>query len=102
VNTYVLFTTPSESNTALLDKENYKIASGNAPEVKFGNTDGNNVINAQDALDVISAWLRKTEVNSDNTILVMNVTSDSRINTFDALGIMEHYVSGKDFAIVNK
>ena len=98
--TYVLFTTPSESTTDLLNFANYAFSSGAATTVKFGDTDGNDIINAQDALDVISAWLRKTNVTTDMQILQRNVTSDSRINTFDALAIMEYYVSNCEFSII--
>ena len=30
-----------------------------------------------------------------------NVTGDSRINTFDVLAIVEYFVDGSEFAIVN-
>jgi hypothetical protein len=102
VETYVLFTTPAEAGSELLNIANYTLQSGSAPAVIFGDTDGNGIINAQDAVDVIAAWLRKTAVNADVQILQMNVTSDSRINTFDALAVMENYVSHLEFAIIGK
>ena len=102
VETYVLFTTPQESSADLIDFANYAVETVAPPMVRFGDTDGNGIINAQDALDAISAWLRKTEVNTDERILLLNVTSDARINTFDALAIMENYVSQSEFAIICK
>ena len=32
----------------------------------------------------------------------MNVNGDSRINTFDALGIVEKFVSGSEYGVVTK
>lgn len=97
--TYVLMTTPEEPAAELTDPTHYSFAAGTAQTLRFGDTDANNVINAQDALDVISAWLRKIPVTTDNQILVRNVTSDARINTADALALMEHYVSGTELAV---
>jgi hypothetical protein len=100
--TYVLFTATTASFGDVINAENYALGTGSASAVKFGDTDGNGLINAQDALDVVSAWLRKTEVSTNYQILTMNVTSDSRINTFDALAIMENYVSGTEFVIISR
>ncbi|MDR0308590.1 MAG: hypothetical protein LBH87_01505, partial [Coriobacteriales bacterium] len=102
VATYVLFTTSGEPGADLADFANYSTPDGAAQAVKFGDSDKNNIINAQDALDVISGWLRQTPVSTDGQILTYNVTSDSRINTYDALGIMENYVHGSEFAILGK
>jgi len=102
VNTYVLIVNPTEEDSNFINSSNYTVNSESAPTVKFGDTDGNGIINAQDALDVISGWIRKTSVDTDMKILRMNVTSDSRINTFDALAIMENYVNASEFVIVSK
>jgi hypothetical protein len=102
LETYVLFTTPEEPMADLIDFANYIAETENALTVKFGDTDSNSIINAQDALDAIAAWLRKTAVNTDERILRLNVTSDARINTFDALAIMVNYVSHSEFAILCK
>jgi len=32
----------------------------------------------------------------------LNVNGDTRINTFDALGIVEKFVDGSDFGVVTK
>ena len=59
------------------------------------------MINAQDALNIVNFWLRKSDAPDDDEILATNVTCDSRINTFYALGIVEKFVDGNEFAIVN-
>ena len=60
------------------------------------------VSNAQDALNAVDAWLRKGDAPTDDQILTINVNSDSRINTFDALGIVEKFVDDSDFGVVIK
>lgn len=100
--TYVLVTTPQEPAEELADPASYRFETGTAATLRFGDTDANQVINAQDALDVIAAWLRKSPVTTDQQILVHNVTSDARINTADALALMEHYVSGTELAVTTR
>ena len=46
--------------------------------------------------------LRIEPVDTGRRILTMNVTSDGRIDTFDALSIMKKYISDKEFAIILK
>ena len=65
-------------------------------------TNGDGVVNAQDALNAVDAWLRKGDAPTDDQILTLNVNSDGRINTFDALGIVEKFVDGSDFGVVTK
>ncbi|MBQ9837475.1 MAG: hypothetical protein IJO41_05710, partial [Oscillospiraceae bacterium] len=48
----------------------------------------------------VDAWLRKGEAPEGKDILVLNVNGDSRINTFDALGIVEKFVNNSEFAVV--
>ena len=50
----------------------------------------------------MDAWLRKGEAPDDDGILTMNVNGDSRINTFDALGIVEKFVSGSAYGVVTR
>ncbi len=73
-----------------------------AAAITFGDADDNGVINAQDALSAVDAWLRKGDAPEGKEILVLNVTGDSRINTFDALGVVEKFVDGSDFGVVTK
>ena len=70
--------------------------------IMFGDTNGDGVVNAQDALNAVDAWLRKGDAPTDDQILTLNVNSDSRINTFDALGIVEKFVDGSDLGVVTK
>ena len=74
----------------------------NAAAITFGEANGDGVINAQDALAAVDAWLRKGDAPTDTAILVLNVTGDSRINTFDALGIVERFVDNSDYGVVTK
>ncbi len=81
--------------------ENYTIDEKNtAKNITFGDVNDDNIINAQDALASVDFWLRKSGQPTNTQILALNVNSDSRINTFDALGIVESFVNGTDFAIV--
>ena len=56
------------------------------------------VINAQDTRCNGSA----AKTAFDDEILALNVNSDSRINTFDALGIVEAFVDDSEYLIVTK
>lgn len=103
VDTYIAIVDKNVSLDDLNNVENYNIISSNSIlEITFGDTNSDKIINAQDALDTISAWVRKTDAPDDIKILEMNVTGDSRINTNDALGIMEYYVNGAEFGVLNK
>ena len=83
--------------------ENYLsiLGSGDAGIV-FGDTNGDGVVNTQDALAVVDAWLRKGAAPTDDKVLAMNVNGDSRINTFDALGIVEAFVNKTEYGIITK
>lgn len=85
--------------------KNYFTVNGDGVDqsnIAFGNTNGDGVVNAQDALAVVDAWLRKGDAPTDNLILRMNVNGDSRINTFDALGIVEAFVNSSTYGVVTK
>lgn len=71
-----------------------------AESVIFGdiNNDG---IDAQDALLAVSTWLRKSNLDNKNMITI-NVSADGRINTRDAIDIVDNYVSGKEFKVLSK
>jgi hypothetical protein len=68
----------------------------------FGDANGDGVVNAQDALAAVDAWLRKGKAPDDDGILRLNVNGDSRINTFDALGIVEAFVNKSEYIVVTK
>lgn len=85
------------------DINNYLIDDSLTPStVSFGDVNNDETINAQDALNTLSAWLRKSDAPEGLDIVRMNVTGDSRINTYDALGIMEYYVNGSEYKVLSK
>ena len=86
----------------LADESFYTLPGGDATTITFGDTNGDGVLNAQDALAVVDAWLRKGDAPTDDGILVMNVNGDSRINTFDALGIVEKFITGNELGVITK
>ncbi len=102
VPTYVALVNKTEALDGLNDMSKYAIGNKESSKIKFGDANGDNVINAQDALNTLSAWLRKSNAPNGNEILSMNVTADSRIDTYDVLGIMENYVNGNELRVVNK
>ena len=78
------------------------MGSTKAATLTFGDPNTDDVVNAQDALAAVDAWLRKGEPLTDTGILTLNVNGDSRINTFDALGIVEAFVNGSTYGVVTK
>ena len=102
VSTYVAIVDETIAMENFVNENYFSVPGGNATAVTFGDTNGDSVINAQDALAVVDAWLRKGEEPTDDQILTMNVNGDSRINTFDALGIVEKFVSGSEYGVVTK
>lgn len=102
VSTYVAMVDSSKSLDGFIDENNYTVSDGTAEKITFGDANGDGLVNAQDALRAVNLWLRKGQAPDDGEILCMNVTGDSRINTFDALGIVESFVDGADFAVVSR
>ena len=102
VSTYVALVDAAIGMEHFINDLYYTIPGGDAAAVSFGDANGDGVLNAQDALAVVDAWLRKGEEPSDDQILTMNVNGDSRINTFDALGIVEKFVSGSEYGVVTR
>ena len=100
IPTYVALVDSSIDMKEFAVKTNFLMEKEVASTVTFGDTNGDGIVNAQDALGVVDTWLRKTEAPSDDGILAMNVNGDSRINTFDALGIVEAFVDGTEYIIV--
>lgn len=104
ISTYVALVS-KEIKTANFSNKAYYTANGKGVDplsIAFGDTNSDAAINAQDALAVVDAWLRKGEEPTDDMILRMNVNGDSRINTFDALGIVETFVNGDIFRVITK
>ena len=102
VTTYVALVDASIDMAQFANKQNFTMAGEVATQITFGDTNGDGVVNAQDALNTVDAWLRKGDAPTDDQILAMNVNSDRRVNTFDALGIVEKFVDGSDFGVVTK
>ena len=102
VTTYVALVNKDIPMLSFTEAKNYEISETTSLQIAFGDANNDGLINAQDALAAVNAWLRKTESLSDTEILVLNVNADSRINTFDALGIVEAFVNQSEFAVVSK
>lgn len=101
VATYVCMADSTEL-AAFSNAANYTVENAAADTITFGDSNGDGLVNAQDALAAVDLWLRKADAPGDDDILTMNVNADARINTFDALGIVEHFVDGDEFAVVTK
>ena len=102
VSTYVALVDAAIPMEHFVNDLYFTIPGGNATAITFGDSNGDGILNAQDALAAVDAWLRKGEEPTDIQILTMNVNGDSRINTFDALGIVEKFVSGSEYGVVTK
>ena len=102
VNTYVALVDASIEMSAFVDAGNYNIPDGKTDQIHFGDINDDGAFNAQDALAAVNFWLRKGEEPTDLQILTSNVNGDSRINTFDSLGIVESFVNGADYGVVTK
>lgn len=70
--------------------------------VIFGDVNNDGIINAQDAMDILSIWTRKNNITDEKQILELNVNGDNRINNLDAMEISEAFVNGKDFGVMEK
>lgn len=102
IDTYVALVDYDIRMEDLVDVENYKVSKGMPEEIYFGDINGDDLINAQDALAIVNAWIRKSEAPDNEEILLMNVNGDSRINTYDALAIVEYFVDRHEWAIITK
>lgn len=103
VPTYVALVDASIEMSRFAQKANFILADDEeASTITFGDANGDGVVNAQDALAAVDAWLRKNDAPSDDEILALNVNSDGRINTFDALGIVEAFVGESEYIILTK
>lgn len=102
VATYVALVDAAIDMEQFVNKANFTITEDAAATITFGDSNGDGEINAQDALAAVDTWLRKADAPNDNEILALNVNSDSRINTFDALGIVEVFVDDSEYLIITK
>ena len=101
VSTFVALVDASVESKAFANIENYATKT-TSPRIRFGDANDDGLVNAQDALAAVDCWLRKGDAPADSQILALNVNGDSRINTFDALGIVEAFVNGDTCAVVTK
>ena len=102
IPTYVALVDASIEMTQFVNEANFTLSDETVSTVAFGDANGDGVVNAQDALAAVDTWLRKAGAPSDDEILALNVNSDSRINTFDALGIVEAFVGESEYMILTK
>ena len=103
IATFVALVDSEVSMANFINKDYFTINGGaDQNNIAFGDSNGDGVVNAQDALAVVDAWLRKGDTPTDSQILRMNVNGDSRLNTFDALGIVEAFVNGSTYSVVTK
>jgi len=102
ISSYVALVNSEIETENFANEDYYTIPGGEAPAISFGDTNSDGIINAQDALNIVNSWLRLGDELTDNDILVQNVNGDSRINTFDALGIVENFVNDADYGVVTK
>lgn len=102
VSTYLAMVDAAIEMEQFVKKTNYTVGKDDAETISFADSNADAVINAQDALAVVNAWLRKGDAPTDTQMLRMNVNGDSRINTFDALGIVEAFVNQSEYGIVTK
>lgn len=101
VTTYIMIVDSSVTDQQLSDSSNYSVYDSQSIEtISFADTNEDNAIDAQDALNMVSLWLRKStpEVTS-KLILTYNVSGDAKIDSIDALSVVEYYIMGKPFAI---
>lgn len=101
--TYVTLVPGTIGKEELENMTNYELTdrageSDNA--ITFGDIK-NDGIDAQDALATVSSWLRKSEINNKE-MLIINVSGDGAINTRDSIEVVDKFVSGKEFTIISK
>lgn len=105
VITYVMVVSETVSEDVLQQAENYTFTMDETlanESILLGDTNEDGVIDAQDALKEVRTWLRKdTPEITDKLVLTYNVNGDAKLNSADALAIVEHFVSGKSWAVLN-
>ena len=103
IDSYVALVAADMDMDAFENADNYNIDEADADSITFGDLNGDDTINAQDALAAVDMWLRKGDAPADDDILTANVNGDGRIDTYDALGIVEAFLNGdREYAVVTK
>lgn len=70
--------------------------------ITFGDVNGDNVVNAQDFINITGVILGNRETQDDKEIISMNVNGDSKIDNADIVEIVDRYINEKQCSIVNK
>ena len=71
-------------------------------DIKYGDVDGNDVIDARDAVAVVDHFLAKKKLTGDN-LLAANVNADSTVDARDAVMIVDYFLAKiKSFPADNK
>ncbi len=102
VISYVALVDASIAMENFINKGNFTLTEETEESLYFGDSNADGVVNAQDALAAVNFWIRKGDAPSDDQILALNVNGDSRLNTFDALGIVEAFVNNSEYSVVTK
>lgn len=102
VVSYVALVDASIAMENFINKGNFTLTEETEESLHFGDSNADGVVNAQDALAAVNFWIRKGDAPSDDQILALNVNGDSRLNTFDALGIVEAFVNNSEYSVVTK
>lgn len=86
---------------ALENADYFTLSDDEADALMFGDANGDGRVDAQDALTALDIWLRSGgNALADSSFLCLNINADSGVDTFDALGILEYYVNGREFPVV--
>lgn len=103
IATYVFTVDSSVTLEQLNTVGSYTFLDTKGQDILFGDTDKNEVIDAQDALNEVVLWLRKpTSDVTAESVLTYNVSADQRIDNADTLNIVEHFIAQKTWPILNK
>lgn len=88
---------------AAIDPTQVEFSDSNEAELIFGDTNCDGTIDAQDALNILHAWLLNSdEPLDDEQILRMNVTPDSGIDTDDVLAVVDYFINNRNLEVVMK
>lgn len=100
---YLMVVDSTVTDDQLNDINNYSCFEDiKASELVFGDTNNDGIIDAQDALNEVSLWLRKVEKDiTSDTILSYNVNGDGHIDSMDAMAIVESFVSSKQYGVMH-
>ncbi|RDY22804.1 hypothetical protein CHF27_011545 [Romboutsia maritimum] len=103
VPTYIGLFDKGINKDALNDINKYKFNKNTASEnITFGDVNGDNIINAQDALNTVSVVLKKIDKVKEKEAISMDNNGDCKVDNIDVIGIIDKYLSNKECNILNK